>query len=356
MEGRRLISHARLRAPRIRSAVAGMVCGTLCALLQGCGEDGAPAASSAASDAAAASDTGSASMETGASDSAEPGIERIEIRVGELTFDARAAGPEDGQLVLLLHGFPQTSFQYRQQLSALGAAGYRAVAPDQRGYSPGARPSAVSEYGILKLAQDVLALADALGRDQFHLVGHDWGGGIAWTVARFYPQRVRSLFMLSTPHPDAMNAELSKPDSCQTKASAYFDAFVGDGALSYLRSMGTDSQLGFQCVDSDALGEYLTIIGDDAALTAALNWYRANVKNRKFDAPAIGAVAVPTHYLWGADDTAFCREAAEHTADFVSASYTFEVVPGVGHWITDCASDRVSERLLAHLAKNAPER
>lgn len=348
MEGRDRFWYGPLYAARARGALAGV----LCALLLGCAEDGAPAPSTTTGgDAGTSGADTQPGVDTGSA--AAPELERIEVVAGAFTFDARAAGPEDGPLVLLLHGFPQTSFQYRQQLSALGAAGYRAIAPDQRGYSPRARPSDVSEYSILKLAQDVLAIADALGRDQFHLVGHDWGGGVAWTVARFYPQRVRSLFMLSTPHPDAMNKELSKPDSCQYRASGYFDNFVGEGALSYLRSMGTDSQLGFQCLGNDAMSEYLTIIGDDQALTAALNWYRANVKNRKFDAPAVGAVAVPTFYLWGEDDTAFCREAAEQTAEYVSASYTFETVPSVGHWITDCASDRVSERLLAHLAKNS---
>lgn len=322
-------------------------------LLSACGEQDNSATDSGA---ATPADTVLPSADAGDGEPAsapDDAIERIEIAAGSFTFDARAAGPERGELVLLLHGFPQTSFQYRHQLSALGAAGYRAVAPDQRGYSPRARPSAVSDYGILQLAQDVLQIADALGYDQFHLVGHDWGGGVAWTVARFYPQRVRSLLMLSTPHPDAMNQELSKPDSCQTRASGYFDAFVGPDALTYLRGQGTDSQLGFQCLESEASTEYLTIINDDAALTAALNWYRANVRDRKFDAPAVGAVAVPTLYLWGEQDTAFCREGAERTAGFVSGSYTFEAVPGVGHWITDCASELVTERLLTHVAAHA---
>jgi pimeloyl-ACP methyl ester carboxylesterase len=284
------------------------------------------------------------------------GIERIEIKVGAFTFDARAAGPKDAPLVLLLHGFPQSSYQYRNQLLALAAAGYRAVAPDQRGYSPRARPTAVSDYTVLTLVRDATEIADALGHDQFHLVGHDWGGGVAWTVARFYPQRVLSLTMLSTPHPDAMNAELSKPDSCQTKASAYFDAFTGPDAKTFLRSMGTDSQLSFECIEGEALNEYLRIIADDATLDAALNWYRANVKNRKFDAPAVGAVTVPTLYLYGEQDSAFCRDAAESSRNFVSGSYTFEVVPQVGHWITECASDLVSQRLVAHVKANSSAR
>ncbi|HEX6243777.1 MAG TPA: alpha/beta fold hydrolase [Polyangiales bacterium] len=299
---------------------------------------------------APASDAGADEKPTGGPSDA---IERIEIRVGALTFDARAAGPKQGQLVLLLHGFPQSSFQYRDQLRTLAAAGYRAVAPDQRGYSPRARPSALSDYTILKLVQDAVQIADALEHERFHLVGHDWGGGVAWTVARLYPQRVRSLTMLSTPHPDAMNAELSRPDSCQSKASAYFDAFTGPDAKNFLRGMGSGAQLSFECIEGEALSEYLRIISDDAALDAALNWYRANVKDRKFDAPMIGPIAVPTLYLYGETDTAFCRDAAEASRNYVSSSFTFEVVPQVGHWITECATEIVSDRLRKHVEANS---
>src|ERR1700729_1626228 len=120
-------------------------------------------------------------------------IERLEIDANDFTFTARAAGPHDGRRVLLLHGFPQTSWCWRAQLSALGDAGYRAVAPDQRGYSVGARPSAVTDYSLEHLVSDVLALADSMEMDTFDLVGHDWGGMVSWVVAARHPHRVRSL-------------------------------------------------------------------------------------------------------------------------------------------------------------------
>ena len=109
-------------------------------------------------------------------------MESIELAVGDLVFDARATGPADGALALLLHGFPQTSFAWRHQLEVLAAAGYRAVAPDQSGYSPRARPAEVEEYRSDRLVGDVLGMADVLGVDRFHLVGHDWGGAVAWQV------------------------------------------------------------------------------------------------------------------------------------------------------------------------------
>ena len=119
-----------------------------------------------------------------------------QLRFADRTYDAEVAGPPDGPLVLLLHGFPQTRRTWREQVPALGAAGFHAVAFDQRGYSAGARPADVSEYGIDYLVDDVLAAATSLGHDRFHLVGHDWGGQVAWTVAARYPGSVRSLSVL----------------------------------------------------------------------------------------------------------------------------------------------------------------
>src|SRR3954470_2514177 len=114
-------------------------------------------------------------------------MDRIEIPVGDFTFDALAAGPDGGELVLLLHGFPQTSRSWRHQIPALAEAGYRAIAPDQRGYSPRARPAEVEAYRVDHLVADVLAIADWMGGHRFHLVGHDWGAAVAWQVAGRYP-------------------------------------------------------------------------------------------------------------------------------------------------------------------------
>src|SRR5438093_5183763 len=110
-------------------------------------------------------------------------METLELVVGPYRYAARAAGPADGELVLLLHGFPETSYEWRAQLDSLAAAGYRAVAPDQRGYTPGARPVELAEYAVDRLVDDVFGFADTLGAERFHLVGHDWGGFVAWYTA-----------------------------------------------------------------------------------------------------------------------------------------------------------------------------
>src|SRR5207302_917343 len=129
----------------------------------------------------------------------------------------------DGELVLLLHGFPQSSWEWRSQLKALGDAGYRAVAPDQRGYSRRARPPGVEQYRIEHLVADVLAIADWLGGHRFHLVGHDWGAAVAWQVAGRHADRLRTLTPVSVPHPAAFSTALQGDD--QRDRSSYIDFF-----------------------------------------------------------------------------------------------------------------------------------
>jgi pimeloyl-ACP methyl ester carboxylesterase len=278
----------------------------------------------------------------------------LSIQVKDLTFNARAAGPEDGELVLLLHGFPESSYQWRHQLTALAAAGYRAVAPDQRGYSPGARPTAVDDYQVLLLVQDVLNIADALGAKRFHLVGHDWGGGVAWALARLAADRVITLTVVSTPHPDAFNRQLKDQGSCQYKASAYFDIFTGaDGAGYLLNDDRSELKNLYACTTPEDLAVYLSLVGNPAGIDAALNWYRANIKDRVFETGEIGAITVPTLYVWGEDDPVFCRDTAELSREFVTGPYRFEVVADTGHFVSDCAPDRLNALLLSQL-RSAP--
>src|SRR3954470_293095 len=158
----------------------------------------------------------------------------IEIPVGDMTFRARVAGPEDGRLVMLLHGFPETSASWLSQLDALAAAGYRAVAPDQRGYSPGARPEGVEHYATAHLVADVIAIADWLGGHEVDLVGHDWGGAVAWLLAARYPERLRSLSVVSTPHPAALFAAIADGKGDQQQRSQYMEVFRAEGTAEEL--------------------------------------------------------------------------------------------------------------------------
>ena len=266
-------------------------------------------------------------------------------------FDARVAGPEDGEVVFLLHGFPETSYEWRHQLPALARAGFRAIAPDQRGYSPRARPPDVSDYAVLKLANDVLAMADAVGAKQFHVVGHDWGSAVAWVVAGIAPDRVLSAMPMSVPHPDAFEVVLNDKSSCQYTASSYFDFFTTPGATDFFVQNGSAGlRSTYDGVPASDVDVYVAAL-DRAAIDSGLDWYRANVANRNLNAPKLGQIKVPTTFVWSDKDTFLCRDGADLTASYVDGPYELDVIPGVNHWIADNASDQLNTLLLAHLAK-----
>jgi pimeloyl-ACP methyl ester carboxylesterase len=278
-------------------------------------------------------------------------MESIEIPVGDLVFDAMAAGPDGGELVLLLHGFPETSWCWRHQLPALAEAGYRAVAPDQRGYSSRARPEGVDRYKIRHLVADVLAMADWLGGHQVHLVGHDWGAAVAWQVAGRYPQRLRTLTALSVPHPLAFGKALRPTSGTdQAERSSYIELFRAEGAedllladdAATLRNLYAES--GMPAADAE---RYLEVLTQPGALTAALSWYRAMDLE---SVAGLGPITMPTLFVWSTEDRSIGREAAEATAANVDGPYQFEVLDGVSHWIAEEAPDRLNWLLLDHLA------
>jgi pimeloyl-ACP methyl ester carboxylesterase len=272
-------------------------------------------------------------------------MEALDLTVGKYTFSARADGPPDGELVLLLHGFPETSFEWRKQLPVLAAAGYRAVAPDQRGYASLARPENVDAYQIDELVSDAIGFVDALGVGRFHLVGHDWGGAVAWYLAARHGDRVRTLTVVSTPHPAALGHSIAHGE--QREKSAYMlrfrdpsaEAMFLDNDAARLRALYEGSGLH----DATAAAEYVRVLTEPGALTGGLNWYRAN----DFRAD-MGPVTVPTMYVWSTDDVALGREAAEATAAHVDGPYRFEVIEGVSHWVPEEAADRLNELLLSH--------
>ncbi len=279
-------------------------------------------------------------------------VERLEIDANGLRFSARAAGPASGRPVLLLHGFPQSSLSWLPVMRSLAAAGYRAVAPDQRGYSSGARPGDVAAYGVSQLVSDVLAIADTMQMDRFDLVGHDWGGMVAWVAAARHPGAVRSLTVVSTPHPGALAAALSSGDSDQAARSAYVHVFrrqaepermlLGDDGLGEgLRAMFTATGL-----EESQAREYVSLMQSPGAMTAALNWYRAM---DPAEVEGLPPVVVPTLYVWSSGDAALGRRAAESTAEFVAGRYQFVTLDGVSHWVPEEVPDELAQLVLGHL-------
>lgn len=292
--------------------------------------------------------TGSGSGSAAPSGSGE--IDEIQIAAGGFVFDALATGPEDGEPVLLLHGFPSSNWQWEEQLRALGTAGYRAVAPNQRGYSPGARPQEISDYAITNLIFDALNMADALGWDRFHLAGHDWGAAVAWGIGVAAPDRLLTLNPISVPHPDAFSAELADPDSCQASASGYFDLFVQPGfEETFIANDSAFFRGIFEGVSPEGIERHVALLGNSEAMRLALNWYRANVRGGGLTPQAVGSIRVPTMFIWSDEDFALCREGAEATGDYIDAPYRFEIIEGVNHWVTEIAADEVAELLVSHL-------
>jgi pimeloyl-ACP methyl ester carboxylesterase len=266
-----------------------------------------------------------------------------------MRFDALTAGPADGELVLLLHGFPQTGTCWHDALNALADAGYRAVAPNQRGYSEGARPEGVEAYRVTELSADVLAIAAALGRDRFHIAGHDWGGSVAWAVAGDHPQAVASLTAVSTPHTAALRQALRGPQQRVRMAyvpvlrlplipESLIDAAGGIVAESLLTATGLSPAHAHRDVVA------LRSVGP----TGPLNWYRAIGTERGHSAP----VAVPVLHVWGDRDPVFTREATELTAQYCTGEYHLLELEGGSHWIPDEHWSDVADLFLEHLAAN----
>ena len=270
-----------------------------------------------------------------------------EVSANGLVFDVRSAGPARGEAVILLHGYPQSAGSWDQVTHHLAAGGRRAIAPNLRGYSPGANPSDAAAYRGPELVADVRGIADALGVDRFHLVGHDWGGGLAWWVAESMPTRVASLTVVSTPHPYAMREAMRT--SSQGLRSSYFILFRMPRVPELLLSAADFAQLGMSLrlsgLPADAWHrdrERLRRVG----LTGPLNWYRAASIPRGWD-----PIKVPTLYVRGTHDWFLGPRAAELTARHVIAP--FQYVPmNAGHWIPDRNAAELNALLDTHLERN----
>ena len=268
-----------------------------------------------------------------------PSTATTELAANGLRFTA-LVWPGHGVPVLCLHGFPQRCTSWTGVAERLAAAGRRVVAPDQRGYSSGARPDAVAQYALPHLVADAVGMIEALG-GAAHLVGHDWGAVVGWQVAARRPDLVRSWTALSTPHPLALATVLAHSAE-QRERFGYIRRFrqVGTAEAELLAGGGAALAAIYQGrVPAERVAADVAFFSRPGVLTAALAWYRAMSRG---DAGELPPVRVPTAYVWGSEDLAFGREAAEATGAQVRGAYRFVPLDGASHWLPDEAPDTVA--------------
>ena len=280
--------------------------------------------------------------------------ESVFVETNGVRLHTVQAGPNDGPLVVLLHGFPECWYGWHRQLDPLAKAGYRVVAVDQRGYNLSDKPSDVSSYHIRELAADIAGLVDALGYDKAAVAGHDWGAAVAWWLALEYPDRLSRLCVVNVPHPTVFERTLRTSWS-QRKNSWY----VGWFQVPYLPEL--TSRLGNYWLLADALtsssrpdaftetdiDRYRLAWSQPGALTGMVNWYRAIVRARP--QPVRQQVDVPTRILWGADDEYLDSEMAHRSIEYCTDG-EIRMVDGATHWILHEEPALVVETLLDLLA------
>ena len=269
---------------------------------------------------------------------------------GDLVFDVTDAGPTDGAPVVLLHGFPQHLSSWDLIAPVLHEAGLRTLAPDQRGYSPGARPRPTRAYRLEHLVADVEALVAALGQGPVHLVGHDWGAAVAWATALRRPHLVRSLTAVSVPHPSAFAHAVRT--SRQGRKSWYMLAFqprgLAEALLDPARPAGR-ARLAESLRGSGQSAERaerdVAFLASPGAFRGAVSWYRGVPHEIRRGAGPV-TCAVPTAMVWGDRDPFCTRRPVEATAAYVQAPYRLDVLPGVGHWVPEQAPRALADAVL----------
>src|SRR4051794_19843843 len=269
-----------------------------------------------------------------------------EFQRADLTFDVTDSGPDDGPVVVLLHGYPENRTSWEAVTPLLVSQGFRVLAPDQRGYSPRARPKGRRAYATQHLAGDVVALLDAAGAEKAHVVGHDWGGGVAWALASAHPHRLHTVTSLTTPHPRAMLKAMVT--GTQGFKSWYMFMFqlpvLPELAYTDRMQKRLRATLRGTGLSDDAIDRYVTPLREPGAATAAINWYRA----MPFSASMKGGVSVPALYVYGTKDAFLGRKAADLTGDYVTAPYRYEVLDGINHWMPEEIPDVVARLITEH--------
>jgi pimeloyl-ACP methyl ester carboxylesterase len=271
----------------------------------------------------------------------------VRIPANGMTFRARVAGLSgSGPGLILLHGFPETSAMWEALIEPAVAVGYRVVAFDQRGYSPGARPDGVENYLVPEMIGDVLAVADAVGFERFHLVGHDWGCVVGWGVAIQHPDRLYSWTGLSIPHPGTLLADLRR------EPPTYIKIFTAPFVPEIMLTFNGMARLreGYQGASDAQRDEYLAVFSEPGAVTAALNWYRGITAGLDSGDEVAGPVSVRTLFLWGTREAWVTRDALARQRELVTGPYA-ELELDAGHFLMREQLDATLAAVLEHLGR-----
>ena len=275
-----------------------------------------------------------------------------EVQIGEYTLNRRIAGMEnDGEMVILLHGFPETSYMWIKLMKVLAEKGYRVIAPDQRGYSPNARPTFIKEYSLKHTSSDVLAIANAYNLQRFHLVGHDWGSSVGWAFVAEHPERLYSWTSLSIPHMKAFQ-EAYRSDFDQQRRSKYIKFFnMPFFPELYFSYKGYNNLKNIWSAHDDEEKEaYLSVFRQSGALRSALNWYRANIGRHRNPTDHInfGIVEVPSLLVWGNMDMAIGRKSIVLNEQYMAGPYNLLELYA-GHWLIQESFEDVSKAIIKHI-------
>ena len=274
-------------------------------------------------------------------------VTQREITIADLTFNCRFSGHVENPLIVLLHGFPETSVMWEKLMLELADHGYYCMAPDMRGYSPKGCPKGKSNYTVDILSQEIVDLVSSIGKSKFHLIAHDWGAGVGWSLVFNNQDKVLSYSSLSVPHNRAFGKALHV-DKVQKKKSRYVGFFLIPLLPEiWLRrnDFGAFRKL-WKRSSPEEIEAYLKVFRVKKCLTGALNYYRANIRNGKV--PKIGEISTPTLFMWGNRDLAIGRIAAEGNDKYMTGSYTFHEVNG-GHWLIQSNYDEVKDAILRHV-------
>lgn len=273
------------------------------------------------------------------------------ITTNGIRLHAVEAGSAGGPLVILLHGFPEFWYGWHRQIEPLAAAGFHVLAPDQRGYNLSDKPQKIAAYNLDLLACDVVGLIEEAGAGKARVVGHDWGGAVAWWLGIKHPERLEKLALLNVPHPLVMRRAV-RQDPVQRKKSSYIfyfqlpwlpeRSFRADGFARGVKSLRGSSRPG---TFSDAdLALYREAWSQPGAVRSMLHWYRASLRARP-QPPASPRVSVPTLLLWGARDRFLGRELAPPSIDLCDHG-RLEFLEEASHWIQHEEAERVNRELV----------